>query len=82
MGFIKYLAIAIFTSVSLLAFLAVPVGTFLYLVDRAECEAKWIESGAESKHSALGGCRVKLDNGRWVPSSAVRWTDLTGKETK
>ena len=82
MDFIKYLATILLAAVCVVALAVVPAGALAYFVAQSECAAAWGESGAESKFSALGGCLIKLDDGRWVPSSAVRWMDLTGKEAK
>ena len=82
MDFIKDLATILLATVCVVALAVVPAGALAYFVARSECAAVWSESGAESKYSMFGGCLVKLDDGRWVPSSAVRWMDLTGKEAK
>jgi len=40
-----------------------------YWVTYATCEARWMDSGFESRFSVFGGCQIKLKNGTWISVS-------------
>ena len=42
------------------------------LFDRAQCYAKWEDGGRGVRWSLIGGCRVQMDNGTWIPSDRYR----------
>ncbi len=57
---------------------AVVVGllAFALWVDNASCHAKWESSGHATKWGLMSGCQVRRDDGTWIPSDAVRETDI------
>lgn len=50
-----------------------------YFIMRATCHGRWADSGMATSFGVLGGCRVQLPDGRWVPEDRVRETDLEPK---
>ncbi len=36
-----------------------------------ECVARWKDSGYAVDYSHLGGCRIRLSDGRWLPEAAA-----------
>lgn len=42
----------------------------------AECRARWKNSGMKSDHSIMAGCMVQRRDGTWIPSSAVRSSEV------
>lgn len=42
------------------------------MLGRTECESKWEGSGMATQFSLMGGCRVRMPDGRWLPENAVR----------
>lgn len=66
----------------------VVVGLFVLLIcgafaaDRAACHAQWENAGmSEVRWKLVGGCMVKLPDGRWLPADRIREIDIP-KEPK
>lgn len=62
------------------ALLAIPFAAVWTL--KTSCESKWQESHMEARWEFFAGCRVRLPDGRWVPTENVRDIDIHAKETK
>jgi hypothetical protein len=39
---------------------------------RAQCTAEWKDSGYRTNYAFIGGCRVEVAPGRWLPSKTLR----------
>jgi hypothetical protein len=37
-----------------------------------KCKYTWQDTGYESKWQLLGGCKVRKDNGPWIPAKNLR----------
>lgn len=56
-----------------IATLAVTIVTLLAnAVAKAECEARWKDSGLSPSYTLLSGCRIQLANGNWIPAANYR----------
>lgn len=60
--------------VAFVLFVAV-VGVTIYFLDKASCQSRWQGSGMDTNYSLLGGCRVQLPNGQWIPADNYRDID-------
>lgn len=44
----------------------------LWLASRQQCLSKWRDSGMEPTYRTFEGCRIRLPDGRRIPSSNYR----------
>ncbi len=44
-------------------------------LEKANCEARWVDSGRKYDWSVYGGCRVSDKNGNMIPEENVRDTN-------
>ena len=49
---------------------------FALWADSASCHAKWGNSGHATKWGLIAGCQVRRDDGTWIPSDAMRETNI------
>ena len=47
-----------------------------------QCTARWEDSGMRSRWGPIPGCRVKRDDGKWIPSENLRDMDLQPREVR
>lgn len=46
------------------------IGLFLggvYVLENISCNAKTQDMGFDHRFSALGGCQIEIEEGRWIP---------------
>lgn len=48
----------------------------MMMASAAYCGAAWRDSGLQVRWEVLGGCQVRLPDGRWLPSDRVREIDI------
>lgn len=53
------------------------VGSGITFLEKESCRANWSESGLKSKYNFIGGCRVEVEPGKWLPASSIRDTSIT-----
>ena len=46
-----------------------------YLCLETSCEKTWEASGMRSSYTLLGGCKVEVKDGIWLPGTAYREVD-------
>ncbi len=53
------------------------------LFNYMSCHSRWKDSGVKGvSWGPIQGCKVKLDDGRWLPDDRVREIDISPKEVK
>ena len=43
-----------------------------YKIDKTSCYSRWEGSGMPTTYSFLGGCKIQLPDGKWIPEDRYR----------
>ena len=43
-----------------------------YKIDQYSCTSRWEDSGMATKYSFMGGCKIQLPDGKWIPEDRYR----------
>lgn len=73
-----FLAIAT-GAVLFIAVIVIPVTVVSHIRAADACEQKAEEMNTEARYSWQLGCRIKLDDGRWIPLENYRHVDDEGE---
>lgn len=44
----------------------------IYKIDQTSCHSRWEGSGMPTTYSFMGGCKVQLPDGKWIPEDRYR----------
>ena len=66
--------VLLFLGVGLIIFFGVVLILSLLMVyfNTAICESRWSGSGFNTQYTHYGGCRIQLEDGRWIPANNYR----------
>lgn len=51
-------------------------------VEGISCRSRWDGSGMQTQYTLMGGCRVQMSDGRWLPEDRVRDISLAPASKK